>query len=183
MTWMAASGAVLGVLLVATFGGVARSCRTSGRVGDLEQRVGRIENALGIGDAGAFVPSADTPAAATDGGVAATAPVEETTPECAVAKVAAYHAWQDALAKAKTLAGPAQAACAELWSDKKKQGCYYVASAEIRSTQAARDNVITGGPAARDAVKNVKDDAKNEGIARAHAASDKAFTACGDDAP
>jgi hypothetical protein len=183
MTWMAAGGAVLGVLLVVTFGSAARGCRTGGRVVDLEQRVGRIENALGIGDAGA-VPSADTPPAA-DGGVAAAAAAtgEDTPPECAVARIAAYHAWQDALAKAKSLAGPAQAACADLWSDKKKQACYYVASAEIRTTQAARDSVITGGPAAHDAVKNVKDDPKNDVIARARASSDKAFTACGDDIP
>jgi hypothetical protein len=182
MTWLAAGGAVAGILLVVAFGSAARGCRTTGRVGALEQRVGRIETALGIGDAGAL-PSADTPApTAADGGMAATA-AEDTPPECAVAKVTAYHAWQDALAKAKALAGPAQAACADMWSDKKKQACYYVASSEIRATQAARDSVITGGPAARDAVKNVKDDAKNDVIARARAASEKAFAACGDDAP
>ena len=70
---------------------------------------------------------------------------------------------------------------ADLWSDKKKQICYYVASSGVRTTQAARDTVVNGGPAARDAVKAVKDDTKNDVIFRARAASDRAFSACGDD--
>jgi hypothetical protein len=124
------------------------------------------------------VPSADSPPP-TDAGVAAQ--LDDVSPECAIAKIAAYHAWQDALTRAKSLAAPAQAACADLWSDKRKQSCYYMASAEIRTSQAARDTVVNGGPAARDAVKTVKDDAKNEAIARARTASDRAFGACGDD--
>jgi hypothetical protein len=51
----------------------------------------------------------------------------------------------------------------------------------IRATQAARDAVIAGGAAAHDAVKNVKDDSKNEAIARARSASEAAFAACEDD--
>ncbi len=176
---MAGAGAALGVLLMIAIGGAVRGCHTSSRVGELDRRVGRIEGALGLGDAGATA-SADTPAAGADGG-AAPAP-DDVSPECAVARVAAYHAWQDALTKAKALAGSAQAACADLWGDKKKQACYYVASAGVRTTQAARDAIINGGPAARDAVKNVKDDPKNDAIARARAASDRAFTACGDEA-
>jgi hypothetical protein len=178
---MAAGGAVLGVLLAVTIGATARGCRTSGQLVELEQRVGHMEAVLGMGDAG--VPSADTPVAGSDTDAGVAAAQEDTPPECAVAKVAAYHAWQDALAKAKTLAGSAQAACADMWSEKKRQACYYVASGEIRATQAARDSVITGGPAARDAVKAVKDDPKNDVIARARAASDRAFTVCGDDTP
>src|SRR5579863_5934136 len=98
IVWMAGGGAVIGIVLVASVGSAARGCRTSGQVGELDQRVARIEGALGMGDAGA-IPSADLPAAG-DGGAGASADV---TPECAVAKVAAYHAWQDALTKAKAL--------------------------------------------------------------------------------
>lgn len=182
MAWIAAAGGVvLGLLLVVSIGGAARGCRANARVGALEQRVGRVETALGIGDAGPTVASADTPSADVDAGMAASA--EHDSPECAVAKVAAYHAWQDALTKAKALAAPAQAACADSWSEKKRQVCYWVASAGVRTAQAARDSVITGGPAARDAVKNVKDDPKNDVLARARAASDKAFQVCGDDSP
>jgi hypothetical protein len=54
--------------------------------------------------------------------------------------------------------------------------------APIRATQAARDAIIEGGPAARDALRAVKDDAKNDAIARARTASLAAFDACGDDA-
>jgi len=176
----AAGGVVLGLLLVVSIGGAARGCRASARVGALEKRVGRVETALGLGDAGA-VASADAPSADVDAGMAASA--EHDSPECAVAKVAAYHAWQDALTKAKALAAPAQAACADSWSEKKRQVCYWVAAAGVRTAQAARDSVITGGPAARDAVKNVKDDPKNDALARARAASEKAFQVCGDDSP
>ncbi len=179
LMWMAAGGSAVGVLLVVSIAGAARGCSTSGQVGDLDRRVGRIESALGIGDAGPAIVSADTPGEGTDGGAAQAS--DDVSPACAVAKIAAYHAWQDTLAKAKSLAAPAQAACADLWSDKKKQNCYYLASAGVRTTQAARDTVVNGGPAARDAVKAVKDDARNDVIVRARAASDRAFAACGDD--
>ena len=179
LTWMAAGGSAAGVLLVVSIAAAARGCRTSGQVGDLDRRVARIESALGIADGGAAVASADAPVEGTDGGAAQGS--DDVSPACAVAKIAAYHAWQDALTKAKSLAAPAQASCADLWSDKKKQICYYVASAGVRTTQAARDTVVNGGPAARDAVKAVKDDTKNDVIFRARAASDRAFSACGDD--
>ncbi|HTQ42963.1 MAG TPA: hypothetical protein VMI75_09440, partial [Polyangiaceae bacterium] len=78
---------------------------------------------------------------------------------------------------------PAQAACAGMWSDSRKQACYSSALAEVRATQAARDSVINGGSAARDAVAAVKDDAKNEAIARARAVSLAAFEECGDTGP
>jgi hypothetical protein len=103
---------------------------------------------------------------------------EDHSAACALARVAAYEAWQDALSAAKANAGPAEAACADFRSDKKKQACFYQASAEARSTQAARDNLIAAGTAARDAVHAVKDNAKNPAIARARVASEAAFTAC-----
>ena len=109
-------------------------------------------------------------------------PADDRTGPCAVARIAGYQAWQEALAKAKVNAGPAEAACADFRSDKKKQACYYAAMAETRATQAARDASIAGGAAAREAVKAVKDDPKNEAIARARAASEAAFAACGEDA-
>jgi hypothetical protein len=95
-----------------------------------------------------------------------------------VAKIAAYRVWQEALAKAKVNAGPAEAACADIWSDSKKQACYRFAMTQIRATQAARDSVIEGGAVAHEAVKAARDDAKNEAVARARAASQAAFVAC-----
>lgn len=174
---LAAAGALLGAFLV-----VAIAVRGSHghRIGDLDQRVSRIELALGMSDGG-FVASADNPSPTGDGGEADPAPNDTPTPECAVAKIAAYHAWQDALGKAKTLSAPAQGACSNLWSDRKKQACYWGATIEVRATQAARDTTVNGGPAAHEAVKNVRDDAKNDAIVRARAASDKAFAACGED--
>ena len=178
LAWILAAGATLGVLFALSLGGAVRGCRMNGQVGDLDRRVERIEFALGMSDSGA-APSAEPAAPSADAGEGQTS--DTPTPECAIAKIAAYHAWQDALTKAKALAAPGQAACADIWSDKKKQVCYYAASQEVRTTLAARDAVVNGGPAAREAVKNVKDDPKNDVIARARAASDKAFTACGDD--
>ncbi len=100
--------------------------------------------------------------------------------ECAIAKIVAYQAWQDALTRAKALAAPAQAACAGKWGDEKKQICYHAAAATIRATQAARDSIIGGGSAAHDAVKGVKEDGKNEAIGPARTASERAFAACGE---
>jgi hypothetical protein len=51
----------------------------------------------------------------------------------------------------------------------------------MRATQAARDTVIAGGEAAHEALKNVKDNPKNEAVARARAASQAAFAACEND--
>jgi hypothetical protein len=122
-------GAALGALLAGFIGSMARSCRAGEQSQELEQRLARVEGSQGMTDGG-ILPSADTPA-----GVTAT---EETNAACAVAKIAAYQAWQEALSKAKALAAPAQAACADAWGDRKRQACYYVASAGVRTTQAAR---------------------------------------------
>jgi hypothetical protein len=166
---VAGVGAVLGALFV---GLAVRGCRAS-RPAELEQRVARIEDLLGLVDAGAVPPgdaSAPPPVSADD-----------RTASCAVAKVAAYKVWQEAIVKAKVNAGPAQAACADEWSDRKKQACYYAASATIRTSQAARDALMTGGSAAREAVKGVKDDPKNDALVRARASADAVFMACDDD--
>jgi hypothetical protein len=168
-------GAAAGTLLVGSIGSMARGCRSGERLQDLDQRMTRIEGALGLGD-GEAPPSADLPSAGA-------APSEEVNAACAVAKVAAYQAWQEALTKAKALAAPAQASCADAWGDRKRQACYYAASAGVRATQAARDTVIPGDGAAREAAKNVKDDPRNDAIARARAASDKAFADCHEETP
>jgi hypothetical protein len=169
------AAAAAGVLVMAA---VVRSCSASARVDQLERRVARVETAVGIGDAGG-IPSADTLVAESEaeGG----APSDEKTAACAVARVAAYQAWQDAVSKAKSVAGPAQAACADVWSDKKKQACYYAASAGARAAQAARDAVMgNDGGVASDAVKGVKDDPKNDAIGRARAASESVLALCWD---
>ncbi|MBV9946274.1 MAG: hypothetical protein JOZ69_05455, partial [Myxococcales bacterium] len=77
--------------------------------------------------------------------------------------------------------GP-QAACATYWSESRKQACYYAALTPVRAALAARDATIAGGSAARDAIRNVHDDPKNEAVAVARAASEAAFAACDDDA-
>ena len=166
----AALGTVVGGLVFHGFGG-------GGGGGALDRRVARLEDLLGVADAG---PSpSGSGAALLEGGAIPSA--DDHGPQCALAKVASYRVWQEAAAKAKTNAAPAEAACADLWNDTKKQACYRSAMAEIRATQAARDTVIAGGGPAREAVRAVKDDAKNEAIARARAASLAAFTACDDD--
>lgn len=155
----------------------------------LEKRVARLEDILGLDDAGAGLANGDTagttastPASAPAAEGGATVTLEDHAAPCAVAKVTAYEAWQEAFAAAKASAGPAEAACADLRSERKRQGCYYAATAEIRAAQAARDTIIAGGAAAQSAVHAVKDDPKNAGIARARGASDAVFAACGDDA-
>jgi len=163
---------VIGSILV---GVLARGC--SPRSDALERRVVHIEDLLGIAEAGA--PAAVNAPPPPSG--AAAVSVDDRSAPCALAKVAGYQAWQEALAKAKVNANAAEAACGEIWNDRKKQACYYAAMAGIRTTQAARDAVIAGGAVAREALKNVKDDAKNDALARARAASDAAFAACGDD--
>ena len=168
---VATGGGILALLVVAL---AVRGCR----VGDLERRVTRIEDMLGIEEAGAPAASAATQDIANRDAAGASA---DRSAPCAVAKVASYLAWQEALVKAKAGAGSAEAACASIWSESRRQGCYYTATSNIRATQAARDTVIAGGGAARDAVKNVKDDPKNDAIPRARSASDTAFATCEDD--
>ena len=171
---IAGAGAVLGALVV---GLAVRGCRGGSDTGAIEQRIDRIEELLGIGDAGPSAAgnapvSADTPAPVS---------LDDRSASCALAKVAAYRVWQEAVGKAKANAAPAEAACADLWSDTKKQACYRAAMAQIRATQGARDAVIAGGAAAVETVKGVREDAKNEAIARARVASQAAFTACADE--
>ena len=163
------------VVLAALGTGLAvRGCRGGGDSGSLEQRVERIEDLLGIGDAGSSeVANSPLPADAQP-----PVSLDDRSASCALAKIAAYRGWQDAVARAKVNAAPAEAACADLWSDTKKQACYRAAMAQIRATQAARDAVIAGGATAVDAVQGAKDDPKNDAIARARAASQTAFTAC-----
>jgi serine/threonine protein kinase len=163
--------AVLGALVV---GVTVRACRGGHDASALEQRVSRIEDLLGMTDAGAS--AASVPIAPS--GAQAPVSLDDHSAACALAKVAAYRVWQEAVARAKVNAAPAEAACAEIWTDSKKQACYRNAMAQIRGTQAARDTVIEGGTAAHDAVRAAKDDAKNEAIARARAASQGAFVAC-----
>jgi hypothetical protein len=166
---VAAAGAIVGGMIV-------RGCGGHDAPRGLERRLARVEDLLGIAtSAPASASSGSSPAAA--GSIAS---ADEPPLTCADAKIASYQAWQEALTKAKTLAQPAEAACADMWSDSKKQACYRSALSEVHATQVARDTVIGGGSAARDAVKAVKDDAKNEAIVRARAASLAAFDTCGD---
>jgi eukaryotic-like serine/threonine-protein kinase len=168
-----AIGAILG-------GTIVRACRGRDAKSDVEQRVARLEDLLGVhDDGGATSASAPVPVPVAPG---AAVSADDPLRSCAEAKVASYRAWQEALAKAKTNAQPAEAACASIWSESRKQTCYGAAMAQIRATQAARDSTIEGGAAARDALRAVKDDPKNEAIARARAASVGALDACGEDA-
>jgi hypothetical protein len=138
--------------------------------------VAHIESLLGLDDAGAgpaIAPSSETAAAVS---------ADDRSGPCAIAKVAGYEAWQEALAKARANASGAEAACASIWNERRKQACFYVAMAGVRAIQAARDSVVAGGASARDALRNVKDDPKNDAIVHARAASQAAFAACDDDA-
>jgi serine/threonine-protein kinase len=166
----------LGVLFVAL---AARGCRGD-RYGKLERRLAHVEDMLGIEDAGSSSPAA-SPAAASLGSAASVAEDRSTSGPCAVAKVIGYQAWQEAVGKAKASAKSAEGNCSSIWSDTKKQACYYAATANVRAAQAARDAFIAGGAAAHDAVNNVKDDPKNDAIAHARAASEAAFAACDGD--
>jgi hypothetical protein len=172
-------GAVCGVLGALLVGLAARGCRGGDRAAGLEERLTRVEGLLGVQEAGTPSPNSPSPASATRD---AAPPADDRAAPCAIAKVASYLAWQEALVKAKANASGAEAACASIWSESRKQACYYTAMSTIRSTQAARDAVIAGGPTAHDAVRNVKDEPKNEAIAHARSASDQAFAACDDDA-
>jgi serine/threonine protein kinase len=166
-----AAGSGVAGLVVAVL--VARSCGRSDRVGGLEQRVARIESLLGLDDAGA------APAAPL--GIDAAVSADDRAGPCALSKVAGYQVWQEAVAKAKVSAGGAEAACASIWNERRKQACFYVAMSGIRAVQAARDAMIVGGGSEREALRNVKDDPKNDAIARGRAASQAAFAACDDD--
>jgi len=175
MLAIAAACGVAGAILA---GMVARGCSHSARSQALERRVARIEDLLGLEEAGAPPPYDAAPA--SSGGAAAASADDRSVP-CALAKVAAYQAWQEALAKAKVIASAAEASCGGIRNDRRKQGCYYAAMSGIRTAQAARDSVMQGGAAAREALKGVKDDARNDAVARARSASDAVFAACGDD--
>jgi hypothetical protein len=167
---------ILGALLV---GLVVRGCRGNDRVGRLELRLAHVEDLLGIDEAGSAPAGASSLRAAESGDAAP--PADDRAAPCALAKVASYQLWQEALVKAKANATGAEAACSSIWSENRRQACYYAAMSGIRATQAARDAVIAGGAAARDAVKSVKDDSKNETITRARSSSEAAFAACEDD--
>jgi serine/threonine-protein kinase len=173
---IAGASALVGGLVA---GLLARGCRGSDAPDGMEGRVARIEDILGLADAGP-APAAIASAAVNADGAAIPSADDTPSAPCAVAKIAAYQAWQEALTKAKTLAAPAEANCAGMWSDQRKQACYHAAMAPVRAAQAARDSVIAGGVPARDAVKGVKDDPKNEAVARARASSESAFAACGE---
>ena len=164
---------VVGALL----SGIAvRGCSRSAANEALEHRVAHIEDLLGIDEAGALAPASAPPSASL-----ATVSADDRSAACALAKVAGYQAWQEALARAKANAAAGEAACGEIRNDKRKQGCYYAAMSGIRTVQAARDSVIAGGAVAREAQKSLKDDPKNDALAHARSASDAVFAACGDD--
>ena len=186
--WAIGGGCLLFSLIVVS---AARGCAGKSRIDALEARVANLEKATGVSpDSGALAieegPGGTASGAAGAGsGVrlpsAAASADDPKKAKCALAKVTAYQAWQDAVEKAKTLAAPAEAKCADFWSDSKKQACYGAATQSVHAAQVARDSVMKGGAGARDAVKKVKDDPKNDAIARAHAASDAAFDACQDE--
>ncbi len=170
---IAALGGALALFLVAV---AARGCRGDERAAGLEPRVARIESLLGLDDAAApaLVPAAT--------GAASSVPsADDRSGSCALLKVAGYQAWQEAFLNAKANASGPEAACASVWNERRKQACFYTAMASVRAVQAARDTVVAGGSAARDAVKNVKDDPKNDAVPRARTASQAAFAACDDD--
>jgi len=173
---VAGASALLGGLVA---GLVARGCGGGEASGGVEGRVARIEDILGLADAAPPAPAAVASAAVTADG-AAIPSADDISAPCALAKIAAYQAWHEALARARTLAAPAEASCAGMWSDQRKQACYHAAMAPVKAAQAARDTVIAGGAPAHEAVKGIKDDPKNEAVARARASSEAAFTACGE---
>ncbi len=141
----------------------------------LEQRVARIEDLLGLVDAGPRAP----------GRRVARAPGLRGRSHGVVRSGQGGRlqgvAGGDRTKASKVNAAPAQAACADEWSDKKKQACFYAAMATLRTSQAARDALMLGGAAAREAVKGVKDDPKNDALVRARASADAVFVACDDD--
>jgi hypothetical protein len=164
------SASVLALFALALL--AARGCRSGERASALEMRVLRIESLLGLDDAG-------TPPLAVP---IASASADDRAAPCALAKVAGYQAWQEALVRAKSNATGPEAACAGIWNERRKQACFYAAMSGVRATQAARDAVVIGGATARDAIRAVKDDPKNDALPRARAASQAVFAACDEDA-
>jgi eukaryotic-like serine/threonine-protein kinase len=168
-----AASALLAGLLVAALG---RACQGGDRSG-LEPRVARIEDLLGLAEAG--LTAIDRAPVASNGGSPSSA--DDREGPCAKAKIAAYRAWQEAVVKSKLGQRPAEAACAGISNEKKKQSCFFAAETETRTLQAARDAIIAGGATAREAVKGAKDIGRSDAIAAARTASDLAFAACGDE--
>ena len=166
----------------------ARGCAGKSRIDALEARVANLEKATGVSaDAGALAIEEGPEGASSASGTGAKLPAAAASADdpkkakCALAKVTAYQAWQEAVDKAKANAAPAEAKCADFWTESKKQACYGAATQGMHAIQVARDTVMKGGAGARDAVKKVKDDPKNDAITRARAASDTAFDTCGDE--
>lgn len=168
----------------------ARGCSGHSRIDALEARVANLEKATGVvtdGGAMAIGESSDSPGASSGAATgtklapAAASADDPKKAKCALAKVTAYQAWQEAVDKAKANAAPAEAKCADFWTESKKQACYGAAMQGVHPAQVARDSVMKGGATARDAVKKVKDDPKNDAVARARAASEAAFDTCQDE--
>jgi hypothetical protein len=179
-----AGGVAVGVLLTLS----ARGCGGDRRVDDLTARVALLEKTVGVSVDGGVVASAiatGSPNTAND----ASAPIEigsgepaaATNDACASARATAFSAWQDAVGKAKQLAGPAEMQCKNILTSQHKRTCMATATVDVRLAQAARDTTMKGGAAAKNAVKNVRDDGRNSAIATAKAASQAAFAACPDD--
>lgn len=166
---IAVGGLAVGALLTLSM----RGCSDHRQLRELDARVALLERTTAVSstnDAGAAMAIA-TAAATTS------APTGDA---CASAKSDAYAAWQDALVKAKQLAGPAETQCGHYLTQQHRQTCLATATAGLRLVQIARDAAAKGGAAARDAVKNVRDDARNGSIATAKEASRAAFAACDD---
>ncbi|MGH7284335.1 MAG: hypothetical protein ACRELY_22640, partial [Polyangiaceae bacterium] len=165
----------------------ARGCAGRSRIDALELRVANLEKATGVNVDGGTMAIEEGSDSLSSAGAAVKLPPAAASADdpkktkCAVAKVTAYQAWQDAVAKGKANAAPAEAKCASFWTDAKKQACYGAALQNVHPAQVARDAVMKGGASARDAVSKVKDDPKNEAIATARAASEAAFDACQDE--
>ena len=137
----------------------------------------RIEDLHGLAEAGLIAN--DSAPVASNGG--STSSADDRDGPCAKAKIGAYRAWQEAVVRSKLGQRPAEAACAGISNEKKKQSCFFAAETETRTLQAARDAIIAGGATAREAVKGVKDSGRDDAIAAARTASDLAFAACGDE--
>ncbi len=176
--------AVAGVAVGALFTLSIRGCGGDRRYDALNERVALLEKTVGVSLDGGLGASPDTIEIPIDDAGAPMVTASAGTPSnpaCASAKTNAYTAWQDALGKARQLAGPAEAQCRNILTSQHRQSCMVAASAAARLVQVARDTAMKGGTAARNAVKNVHDDAHNSSIATAKTASQAAFTACPDD--
>jgi hypothetical protein len=181
---IAVGGVAIGVLCTLSF----RGCGGDRRYDDLSARVALLEKTVGVSlDGGRVAVASSDDAIELPDDASASTPLASATssastnPACASAKSAAYAAWQDALGKAKQIAAPAEAQCSHILTSQHRQSCLATANAAMRLVQAARDNAMKGGAAARNSVKNVRDDARSSAIAPAKAASQAAFAACPDD--